>query len=910
MNKKSNRNLTIIFSVLLLLLLIAVDPGPSLAKAKLGILAQPPAGSALEAITDDCELRVGVKENFQPFSFIQNGERVGFDIDLAQEFAERWSTDACNIEVVLVPANPDNIIDRLIANDIHVIIGAMTQTWPREEQIDFSQVYFVDGQGLLVRSDSGVKTISDLNGKIVAVVSGTTACQLENVKLGCQSYQAQETAVEALLDKDFIEAFISDSITQAEIVAKYPARLKLVTEEFTQKPYIFTQEPYAIGVPQGDSRLRELINATLQAMKQDGTYDALYTKWFRDRIPEDISLTPGEPDFPEVGELGREYSKLELIQMRGGVLVAGVKCDLHPFGYVDDIGQHQGFDVELIRAMAKTWGVEPKFVCVTSANRIEKLLNNEVDIIAASMTHTWPRADSIVFSQTYFADGQSLLVRLDSDIAGLDDLSSLRVASLRGSTSIKNIEAEIKKRGLLIDGGQPIPYDSADVAVADLLSGKIDVFTSDSVILSEFEKQYPDRLDVVGGLFSSEPYGMGLPIGDYPFIDLVNCTLQKLYETNKYHEIYQDIFERNGNSNEAAAPYPVEVFPGEQTCDFEKVVSNLEIDEPDSMIDQILEGDQPLKVGILRSEEFDAAIAQELMSRWFENSDSYEFVEITVPDRIPALVSGRVDLLLAELTHNVARDQEIDYSQTYFEDRQGLLVRRDSGIETLADLDGQKVVTLNASTSLKNITRQQEVLGLDITIITVDTAEEAIDAVKSGEAAALTSDRLALKRYEDDDLVVTREAFGSEPYGIGLRQYDHRFQNLINATLQQMKQDGTYDALYCQWYPDTYSSRRLELWPGLTRTEYEGINIKRMGEPLENKCTDSETELPPETAGNATLYEVTSNDTLSTIAERFYGDLLLWETIYEDNLHIIGDNPGVIKEGMILVLRKDLLVNR
>ena len=105
-----------------------------------------------------------------------------------------------------------------------------------------------------------------------------------------------------------------------------------------------------------------------------------------------------------------------------GKLLAGVKYDTPPFGYLDKDNKPVGFDLDLVSKIAGKIGVPVEFVSVTSTTRIPMLVSGNVDLVAASMTHTRERDRTIDFSITYYTGGQSLLVSASSPITGIADL--------------------------------------------------------------------------------------------------------------------------------------------------------------------------------------------------------------------------------------------------------------------------------------------------------------------------------------------------------------------------------------------------------------------------------------------------------------------------------------------------------
>lgn len=226
-------------------------------------------------------------------------------------------------------------------------------------------------------------------------------------------------------------------------------------------------------------------------------------------------------------------STIEKIKERG-VLKAGVKDSVVPFGFVDEKKRELvGFDVDICRHIAKKLKVDIEFTAVTSANRIQMLTDGQVDILAATMTHKIERDEVIDFSITYFMDGQKLLVPKDSTIESVADLAGMKVGSVKGSTSEKNVkEAQPDCEVISFEG-----YPEAFLA---LKQGKVVAMTTDSVILVGLKgsDDNPENWKIVGEFFSSEPYGLGLPVNDSEWRDFVNFTLMEMWVDGDWKKIY------------------------------------------------------------------------------------------------------------------------------------------------------------------------------------------------------------------------------------------------------------------------------------------------------------------------------------------------------------------------------------
>jgi len=217
-----------------------------------------------------------------------------------------------------------------------------------------------------------------------------------------------------------------------------------------------------------------------------------------------------------------------------GVLVAGVKDAVVPFGFVDEKTKELvGFDVDICKEIAKKLGVRIELKPVTSATRIPKLSQGMVDLAACTMTHKLSRDDVIDFSITYFMDGQKLLVKKGSGIKSYHDLAGKKVGSAKGSTSEKNIKEVQPDCTVLSFEGYP-------QAFLALKQGKVSAVTTDSVILVGLKgsDDNPDNWEIVGDFFAKEPYGIGVRENDSNFRDFVNRCLIEMWNDGTYKKIY------------------------------------------------------------------------------------------------------------------------------------------------------------------------------------------------------------------------------------------------------------------------------------------------------------------------------------------------------------------------------------
>ncbi len=218
-----------------------------------------------------------------------------------------------------------------------------------------------------------------------------------------------------------------------------------------------------------------------------------------------------------------------------GVLKAGVKYDFKPFGFVNESGKVVGFDIDLLKYIAKDLGVKVKFQQVTSKTRIPLVSGGQIDIAAASMTHKVQRDDTIDFTISYFFDGQSILTKSNSKATSVKDFSGKKVGAIQGATSGANFKKAVPRAKI-------VKFQEYPQAIMALKRGKIDAITTDLVWCSTQAADSKGKLKVVGKTISFEPYGMGIAENESNLRDAVNFAIQNSVKDGTYTKLYKKWF--------------------------------------------------------------------------------------------------------------------------------------------------------------------------------------------------------------------------------------------------------------------------------------------------------------------------------------------------------------------------------
>ncbi|HOA20763.1 MAG TPA: amino acid ABC transporter substrate-binding protein [Sedimentibacter sp.] len=222
------------------------------------------------------ELIMGLDDTFAPMGFRdEKGELVGFDVDLANEVAER-----IGVTIKFQPIDWSMKETELNAGNIDLIWNGYTITAERQEKVAFTKPYLENSQIIVTLADSDINTKVDLAGKNVAVQAESSALDAINSEPEVAESFGElvefSTNNEAFSD---LESGRTDALVVDEVNARY--FMKQVGEEkYKVLDEDFGDEEYGIGLRKEDTELLKKINDAMDEMKKDGTYDAIYAKWF------------------------------------------------------------------------------------------------------------------------------------------------------------------------------------------------------------------------------------------------------------------------------------------------------------------------------------------------------------------------------------------------------------------------------------------------------------------------------------------------------------------------------------------------------------------------------------------------------------------------------------------------------
>jgi glutamate/aspartate transport system substrate-binding protein len=222
-----------------------------------------------------------------------------------------------------------------------------------------------------------------------------------------------------------------------------------------------------------------------------------------------------------------------------------------PLSYLGPDGKVQGYSIDICLKIVdaakeelKLDKIEVKFVPLTPQTRIPLLTAGTVDMICETSTHTLGRLRQVSFLNITFLTGSKLLVRKNSGIKKIEDLTDKVLVAVLGGTNERAAQVEIDTKKIKIKGEMLKVKDNAQ-AMLNLEQGRADAFTSDDVVLYGLKSasKDPDEWEVVGPYFSYDPYGMMIPRNNDDFRLLGNKTIARLIQSGEMEAIYKKWFE-------------------------------------------------------------------------------------------------------------------------------------------------------------------------------------------------------------------------------------------------------------------------------------------------------------------------------------------------------------------------------
>ena len=215
------------------------------------------------------------------------------------------------------------------------------------------------------------------------------------------------------------------------------------------------------------------------------------------------------------------------------VVVVGTNPTFAPFEYQDDEGNMTGFDLDLMEAIGEDQGFDVEFQSLEFDALTGALTTGQIDAVAAGMSITPERLESVAFSDPYIDASLSIMVAADSDIAGPDDLEGKVVGAQIGTTGADEVTA-LQDEGTIAEGKI---LDNYNTCLQELISGGCDAVIIDLPVGEEYVDQRPDDVKLVGEPYEAVFYGIAVDPENTELLDKINAGLANVIEDGTYDEL-------------------------------------------------------------------------------------------------------------------------------------------------------------------------------------------------------------------------------------------------------------------------------------------------------------------------------------------------------------------------------------
>ncbi|MGH7831197.1 MAG: transporter substrate-binding domain-containing protein [Candidatus Binatia bacterium] len=191
-------------------------------------------------------------------------------------------------------------------------------------------------------------------------------------------------------------------------------------------------------------------------------------------------------------------------------------------------------------------------------------------------------------------------------------------------------------------------------------------------------------------------------------------------------------------------------------------------------------------------EGFESDIIRLIAREMLGDPKKVEIVHVTAATRLGLLNNGEIDFIMAVMTVTEPRKREVDFGPVYFTDALGILALKESPVKSLKDLKGRIVAVQKGSTGAVRMLERAKEAGIQLRTLQLDNYVLCLQAVQSGRAAAMATDRSILLGYaaQDPRMVVLPDRLSSEPYAPAFRKDAADLRDLVTKIFEKLENSG------------------------------------------------------------------------------------------------------------------------
>lgn len=506
----------------------------------------------------------------------------------------------------------------------------------------------------------------------------------------------------------------------------------------------------------------------------------------------------------------RSQSVIATLQEAGRVRV-GILYNEPPYGVLTITGDIIGYDADIARALAETWGVEADLVQVMRTNGVEMLQDGRIDLLMGAQVRYRSLDNTVEFSQSYRVSRQTILTRADDAATSLFNMANRRVAYVLGTAGEHALNRYQTRTGLTM---QAQPYLTLDLAIRALYGGQVDGVVGNQDRLLRAASEHLDQVKLLDGVIMPEPYAIAMPRQDAPLRTLVNHTLQYLLETGTLVDLHESYFPGEEFAFDALplwdnigdAPKPDQYST---TIDYPQqyVVPRLQANGVLRVAETPVDESSPSEQ---RVRDVQRQLIDQMAARWGVR------VEYISGNPVDLIASGAADVGVG-ITPDWSLANRVDFSQPYLLHGDRMMTRSGDDINGFSDLRGMWVSVISSDTGAGDRAQAwADSIGVRINLHSSLEPYAARTILQDRNADVIFGDSLKLIPHLEEnpgDLRLTERWYTRDYRGFLLPRNDLDFRLLVDYTLQAMDADGTLDTLLRPLIPPGSTPPQFDQWP-------------------------------------------------------------------------------------------------
>lgn len=606
-------------------------------------------------------------------------------------------------------------------------------------------------------SNEEFKDLTSLEGgKTFAVPSGTVADQFVLQRFPDARFAYFNSVYDCALavTAGKADAAVYDLPVLKNIAGKDPG-LNVINE-------ILVPDHYGFAVAKGETTLKLAIDETLQSLREGGLYDEMLKRW----LPEDGP--PGE--MPEI-----------TVAEEGEPLIFGTAAVTEPMAFVRTGGEITGFDIEFAMRIAARLKRPLKVVNMEFGAMLPALISGKVDMIGAGLSITEERAKQVLFSESYYAGGLAALVKASSPSASVTEETReenqalpQHIAVLLGSIHEHYARDHYPE-------SQVHTFNAVPDMLTALQSEKVDAVFVDHPSIKEIFSQHPGFR-----VLEANIYTVDIAAGFHPENAGLATDFNLFLKEIRNSEVYEEIRQRWMEEKDASFPLLPEA-----------------------------DGNPPLRIGVVSDIGLPFASRNGNLWKGFDIELTQRFglflgrriayVDMPFGSLMPALLSGKIDMIAASVAITEERASQILFSDPYYAVGvsligNGSLRSKNGKMTVLDDMQGRRVGVL---TGTVHDTWLQEHHPQAI-VMRFSNIPDMILSLQSGKADAIMLDRSTaiLLLGKNGQLGLLSDDVLELPLGIGFHKQNPVLRETFNQYLAFIRDNGQYDTLYHKWFEE------------------------------------------------------------------------------------------------------------